>query len=72
MTKYFVIMSFRASCSSVKNMKGTSLSVEMLQGYMLICRNAEGVHGKKKVGNPWFKRRQTRHLPRAPLCNCNM
>ena len=22
---------------------------------MLICRNAEGVHGKKKVGNPWSK-----------------
>jgi len=21
---------------------------------MLICRNAEGVHGKKKVGNPWY------------------
>jgi len=25
----------------------------MLKGYMLTCRNAEGVHGKKKVGNPW-------------------
>jgi len=22
---------------------------------MLICRNAEGVHGKRKVGNPWSK-----------------
>jgi len=22
---------------------------------MLVCRNAEGVHGKKKVGNPWAK-----------------
>ena len=22
---------------------------------MLICRNAEGVHGKKKVGNPWAR-----------------
>jgi len=22
---------------------------------MLICRNAEGVHGWKKVGNPWFR-----------------
>jgi len=21
---------------------------------MLICRNAEGVHGKRKVGNPWY------------------
>ena len=24
----------------------------MLKGYIFICRNAEGVHGKKKVGNP--------------------
>jgi len=24
----------------------------MLKEYMLICRNAEGVHGKRKVGNP--------------------
>jgi len=22
---------------------------------MLICRNAQGVHGQKKVGNPWFR-----------------
>jgi len=22
---------------------------------MYICRNAEGVHGKRKVGNPWAK-----------------
>jgi len=22
---------------------------------MLICRNAEGVHGQIKVTNPWFK-----------------
>jgi len=22
---------------------------------MLICRNAEGVQGQRKVGNPWFK-----------------
>jgi len=24
----------------------------MLKGYIFICRNAEGVHGKRKVGNP--------------------
>jgi len=24
-------------------------------GYMFICQNAEGVHGKRKDGNPWFK-----------------
>ena len=27
----------------------------MLKGYILICRNAEGVHGKRKIGNPWNK-----------------
>jgi len=31
---------------------GTCSSVEMLKGYMLICENAEGVHDKRKVGNP--------------------
>jgi len=35
--------------------RGTSLSLDMLKGYMLICRNAEGVHGKRKVGNPWAR-----------------
>ena len=28
----------------------------MLKGCMPICRNAEGVHGKRKVGNPCFSR----------------
>jgi len=27
----------------------------MLKGYVFIYRNAEGVHGKRKVGNPWSK-----------------
>jgi len=27
----------------------------MLKGYVLIFRNAEGVHGKRKLGNPWTK-----------------
>jgi len=27
-------------------------SVGMLKGYMLMCRNALGVHGKQKFGNP--------------------
>jgi len=36
----------------IRNFKGTCSSIEMLKGYMLIRRNAEGVHGKKKVGNP--------------------
>ena len=27
------------------------------QGYMFICRNAEGVHGQRKVGNPWSRKR---------------
>jgi len=30
----------------------TRLSFEMLKGYMLICCNAEGVHGQTKVVNP--------------------
>jgi len=30
-------------------------SVTHVQGYMLIYRNAEGVHGKRKLGNPWFR-----------------
>jgi len=42
MEKYFVIRYFRGTCSSV----------EMLKGYLLIFRNAEGVHGQRKVGNP--------------------
>jgi len=35
--------------------RGTCQSFKMLKGYMLICVNAEGVHGKRKVGNPWSK-----------------
>jgi len=45
MIKYFVIRRFRGTCSSVEMVKGTYLSAKMLKGYMLICRNAEGVHG---------------------------
>jgi len=41
--KYFVI----------KNFRDTGSSVEMLKGYILICRNAKWVHDKRKVGNPW-------------------
>ena len=43
--KYFVIRHFR----------GTSSSVKMLKGYMLIFPNADGVHCQRKVGNPWSK-----------------
>ena len=32
--------------------RGTYVPVEMLKGYMLIFRNAERVHGKRKFGNP--------------------
>jgi len=33
---------------------GKSRSVEKnFLGYMLICQNAEGIHGQRKVGNPW-------------------
>jgi len=34
--------------------RGTSLSVEMQKGYMVICQNAEGIHDKQKVGNPCY------------------
>ena len=40
--KYFVIRNFMTTCSSV----------EILKEYMLICQNAEGLHGQRKVGNP--------------------
>jgi len=46
MTKYLVMRNFRGTCSSVA----------MLKGYMLICQNADGVHGKRKVGNPCTNR----------------
>jgi len=49
MIKYFVIRNFRGTCSSV----------EMLKGYMLIFRNAEGVRAqlkgyivREKLGTP--------------------
>jgi len=38
-----------------RNGEGTCLSVEMLKGYTLICRNTEGVHGYRKVGNPCIR-----------------
>jgi len=44
MIEYFVLRRFRGTC----------LSVEILKVYMLICWNAGGVYGKRKVGNPWF------------------
>jgi len=27
----------------------------MLKGHMVICRNAEEVHGQRKVGSPWAR-----------------
>jgi len=39
-------------CIVIGNLRGTCASVEMLKGCMLICRNTEGVHGKRKIGNP--------------------
>jgi len=47
---YFVIGNFRGTFSSVNMLKG--LFIEMLKGYMLTSRNAESVHGQRKVGNP--------------------
>jgi len=42
MIKYFVIRYFRGTC----------LSVEMLKGYMLIYRNAEGYMVSERLGTP--------------------
>ena len=42
MIKYFVIRSFRGTCSSVEMVKGTCLSVELLKGYMV----------REKLGTP--------------------
>jgi len=45
MIKYFIIKNFGGTCSTV----------EMLKGYMLIFRSAEGVLGQRKVGKPWLR-----------------
>jgi len=42
MIKYLVRGNFRGTCSSV----------DMLKGYIIICRNAEGVHCQKRLGAP--------------------
>jgi len=44
MRKHFVTKSFRGTCSSVKILKRYTLICWNAVGYMLICRNAEGVH----------------------------
>jgi len=53
MITYFIIGNFRGTFSSVNMLKG--LFIEMLKGYMLTSRNAERVHGQRKVGNPWSR-----------------
>ena len=45
-------------CIVIGNPRGTCASIEMPKGYILICRNTEGVHCKRKVGNPWSTARQ--------------
>ena len=54
MIKCIVIGNFRGTCASVKMLKGYILTCWNAEGYMLIFRNAEGVHGKRKFGNPWY------------------
>jgi len=39
-------------CIVIGYLRGTCTSVKMPKVYILICRYAEGVHGKRKVGNP--------------------
>jgi len=55
MIKYFVTRNFRGTCSFVEMLKGYISIFQNAEGYMLICRIAEGVHGKRKVGNPWYR-----------------
>jgi len=54
MTKIFVIGNFRGTCSSVEMLKGYMLIFRNAEGvaYICLCRNAEGVRGKRKVGYP--------------------
>jgi len=58
-------------CIVIGNFRGTYLPVEMFKGNMLIFRIAEGVQGKRKVGNPWpittlfLRSRQNPYLLRA-------
>ena len=59
MIKYFVIKHFRGTCSSA----------EILKGYMLICRNAEVVHGKRKVEKQCFSVSTLRDLKILELFN---
>jgi len=43
--------------------KVTCSSVKMLKGYMVICQNAEGVHGQRWVGNPWCRGKKKGTFP---------
>jgi len=42
----------KITCDMKHYRQATCSSVEMLKVYMLICRNAEGVLSKRKVGKP--------------------
>jgi len=42
----------------------------MLKWYMLMCRNAEGVHGKQKVGSPCSKSTGKKKIVEA-YCECS-
>jgi len=53
MIKCFVIGNFRGTCSSVEMLKGYMFVCRNAERYMFICWNAEGVRGKRKVGNPY-------------------
>jgi len=44
---------------------------EKFQGHMLICRNAEGVHGQTKVGNPCSKPLHQRIVGYSPCTHIN-
>jgi len=53
MTKYFVIRNFRGTCSSVQMLNGYMPIIRNAEEvlYILICRNSEGVHSQRNIGN---------------------
>jgi len=55
MIKYFFTRHLGVHVHLSKYWRCTCLAFEMLKGYMLICRNAKGVHGQRKVGNLWIR-----------------
>jgi len=65
--KYFVIRNIRVHIQLSKCWRGTCWSVELRKGYMLIYWKAEGVRGKRKIGNPWCRMCNTKQEVRKNM-----